>query len=137
MSIEGIARSPAWNRLLRYFGSHFDEQHRVVVIGTLPSGDDVIVRFLAARACQFVNVHVQHDGVGGGGAAYDAATFVSETRVDCRENRQQDHTVTRSTADSYYVWLIPEQLNTESGTYTQFDGDDGADQMAMIDLGVR
>lgn len=126
-----------YNRLLKRFESHWDERPRVLIQGVRTSGDDVVLRFLAARATQFVRVHIQHNGTGGGGETYDAATYVSDARVDCRENRQQDVTITRSTIYDYFVWLIPEFLDGDGVTYTRYTGESGQgdDHMAHISLG--
>lgn len=127
----------SWAALLRLFYSHFDEQQRVVILGhsDTGAGTDVELRYLAARATEFVRVHVQHDGGGAGGATYDDTNFVSSTRVDMRVSRQQDSTISRNGTDNYFVWLIPERLNPD-GSYTKFDGNDGADQMAFKSLGA-
>ena len=126
-----------YNRLVKLFESHWDERPRVMVQGIRPSGDDAVVRFLASRATQYVRVHIQHDGPGGGGEAYDDGIYVSDTRVDCRENRQQDTTVTRDTGYDYFVWLIPEFLDGDQTSYTRYDGEtgNGADAMAFVALG--
>lgn len=126
-----------FGRLLRVVASHWDEQQRVVVTGLRDTGagSNVALRFLAARACEFVRVHVQHDGAGGGGATYNSSTFVSSDRRDVRADRQRDETITRNGVDSYFVWLIPERLNPD-GSYTRFDGADGADLMAFYSLGA-
>ena len=130
-----------YNRLLKFFWSHFDERPGVWIQGIRPSGDDIVLRFRATRATLFVRVHVQHDGGSGGGATFDADLFVSDSRVDCRANRQQDVTITRGTGDDYTVWLIPEFLEGDVGndTYTRYDGEtnEGDDFMAFIALGAN
>lgn len=70
-----------------------------------------------------------------GGATYSPLDFLSSAQVDCREDRQQDHTVTRDGVKHYYVWLIPE-FGDADGTFTKFDGEDGDDHMAFADVGV-
>ncbi len=129
-----------YNRLIKFFWTHYDERPGVWIQGIRPSGDNVALRFRATRATMFVRVHVQHDGSGGGGETYDASTYVSDTRVDCRANRQQDVTITRDTDNDYVVWLIPEFLEGDVGndTYTRYDGetDEGEDSMAFVALGA-
>lgn len=109
----------------------------VLITGIRPSGEDVVLRFLAQGATEFVRVHIQHDDVGGGGESYNASIFVSDVRVDCQTNRQQDTTITRSTGSDYFVWLIPEIL--VGATYTRFDGEtgNGEDRMAFVTLGAN
>lgn len=130
-----------YNRLLKFFWSHFDERPGVWIQGIRPSGDDIVLRFRATRATMFVRVHVQHDGGSGGGATFNANLFVSDTRVDCRANRQQDVTITRDTGDDYTAWLIPEFLEGDVGndTYTRYDGEtnEGGDFMAFVALGAN
>lgn len=130
---------PEIERFFRGFASHWDNQQRVSVLGVRPSGEDMVVRLLASRATTFVRVHVQHNGPGGGGEAFNSGIFVSDERVDCRVNRQQDYTVERSTGADYFVWLIPEFLGDDGSTYTRFDGatDNGADKMAFVTLGAN
>ena len=127
----GIQAQNTWySRLIRYINSHWDEQQRVTITGTLTSGDNSIVRFLAARATDYVRAHVQTAGTGG--ETYNATTFVSDVRIDCRANRQQDYVVVRSTASDYYVWLVPEFLFAD--TYIRFNGVAGqeSDHMAFV-----
>lgn len=128
-----------YNRLLKLFESHWDERPRVMVQGIRPSGDNVVLRFLAARATQYVRVHVQHDGAGGGGESYNASVYVSDARVDCRSNRQQDTTITRDTGYDYFVWLIPEFLDGDQTNYTRYDGEtgNGEDTMAFVAVGAN
>ena len=136
---EGARREASYwyNRLLKLFESHWDERPRVLIQGVRASGDDVVVRFIASRATQYVRVHIQHNGTGGGGETYDAATYVSDARVDCRASRQQDITVTRSTIYDYFVWLIPEFPNGDGSTFTKYTGEsgEGDDYMAHLSLG--
>lgn len=130
-----------YNRLLKFVYSHFDERPGVWIQGIRPLGDDIVLRFRATRATMFVRVHVQHDGSSGGGATFNANLFVSDTRVDCRANRQQDVTITRDTGDDYIAWLIPEFLEGDVGndTYTRYDGEtnEGDDFMAFVALGAN
>ncbi len=138
---EGARREASfwYNYLVKRFESHWDERPRVMVQGIRPSGDNVVLRFLAARATQYVRVHIQHDGAGGGGEAYDASIYVSDARVDCRANRQQDTTITRDTSYDYFVWLIPEFLEGDQTTYTRYDGKtgNGEDTMAFVAVGAN
>ena len=130
-----------YNRLLKFVYSHFDERPGVWIQGIRPSGDDIALRFRATRATLFVRVHVQHDGGSGGGATFNSNLFVSDTRVDCRANRQQDVTITRATGGDYTVWLIPEFLEGDVGndTYSLYNGEtgEGDDFMAFIALGAN
>ena len=138
---EGPHRSSSYwyDRLVKFFASHWDELPRVMVQGLRSSGENMVVRFLASRATLYVRVHIQHDGPGGGGEAYDANIYVSDTRVDCRENRQQDTTITRDTGFDYFVWFIPEFLEGDASTYTRYDGEtgEGEDKMAFVALGAN
>lgn len=128
---------PQWDRLLQELSQSWDWQQRVAIIGTHASGADVVLRFLASRATLFVRVHVQHNGAGGGGESYDADTFISDVRVDCRASRQQDVTITRATAKDYTVWLVPEFL-VDAAQYVRYDGTagEGEDFMAFTLLGA-
>ena len=135
---EGInAVQPWYSRLSRHLSSHWDEQQRVVVLGSRDKGSNTsAIRFQASRATLYVQVHLQHDGSGGGGVDYNASTSVSSNRRDMRANRQRDETVTRNGTDHYYMWLIPVFMNAD-GTYTKFDGEGTTlDQMAFVDLGT-
>ena len=129
--------APQYDRLLRTLEQSWDAQQRVRVLGTMRSTDNVIVRFLASVQTDYVQVHVQHDGGGAGGATYNASTYVSSDRRDMRADRQRDETITRSTDAGYFVWLIPVQLQGDRTTYTKYDGVDGEDRMAFLDLGSR
>jgi hypothetical protein len=81
--------------------------HYVATSGTSATGYFSDVRFLAPRGVEFVEVHVQHDGAGGGGYNYNNTTYVSRTLADCRADRLQEVTVTKDGTNNYYVWLIP------------------------------
>ena len=127
---------PTLERFFRGLASFWDNQQRVSILGVRPSGDDAVVRVLASRATLFVRAHVQHDGPGGGGESFDSGVYVSDTRIDCRVNRQQDFTITRDTGYDYFVWLIPEFLGDDT-EYIRFDGasGNGADKMAFVAVG--
>ena len=102
--------APLTERLLRDLASYWDSQQRVMFMGykeDQEAGEDVLLRFMASRATKYVQVHVQSDVSGGGGAAYDPDTFVSSTQVDCRVNRLQEVTITRNGINQYWVYLIP------------------------------
>ncbi len=71
------------------------------------TGTDVLLRFLASRATNFVVVHVQSDAVGAGGFDYDRANYVSSTRIDCRATKLQQVTISRNGTNQYWVFLIP------------------------------
>jgi hypothetical protein len=127
---------PWYSAFVRYFASHWDEQQRVAVLGFRDiASNNSTIRCLASRATMYVRVHVQHDGSGGGGVSYNASTFSSSTQVDTRENKQYDGTIARDGTNRFFVWLIPEFLNND-GSFTKFNGADGADHMAYIDLGT-
>ena len=134
-----VGLPPEIERFFRGFASHWDSQQRVAILGVRPSGEDMVVRLLASRATTFVRVHVQHNGGGGGGEAFNSSIFVTDERIDCRVNRQQDYTVVRATGNDYFVWLIPEFLGDDGSSYIRFDGatDNGADHMAFVTLGAN
>ena len=129
---------PELDRLLRGIASFWDNQQRVQVMGQKDTGTgtDVNIRFVASRATQWVQVHVQSTATSKGGATYSTSNYVSTTRVDCRSDRQQDVTVSRNGTNRYYLWLIPVFLEGDESTYTKFDGATGADRMAFVDLGT-
>ena len=83
------------------------------------AGTTATLRFLASISCSFVRVQVQRTGTGGD--TYNQALSVSSTRVDCRQNRQQDVSITRDGVNQYYVWLVPEQQNADAA-FVSFDG---------------
>jgi len=115
-----------------------DTEQRVTVLGQQYIGNDVVTRFRASTNTNFVQFHVQHDGGGAGGSTYDDSTFVSSDEIDCRENRQQDKTITRNGTDHYYAWLIPVQKDG-AGNVIVYDGGGTParpDYMTPIDLGT-
>ena len=129
-------RAPWYSAFVRHLSSHWDEQQRVAVLGFRDIGsNNSKIRYLASRATMYVRVHVQHDGSGGGGVNYNASTSSSSTQVDMRADRQYDGTVARDGTNQFFVWLIPEFLNND-GSFTKFNGADGDDHMAYIDLGT-
>lgn len=103
---------PALERFFRGLASHWDNQPRVMYMGHKDQspGTDVLVRFMASRATEFVQVHVQSDATGKGGFTYDADKFVSSTEVDCRTARLQEVTITRNGTDQFCVFLIPKAV---------------------------
>lgn len=129
-----------FDKLLRRLAPSWDFQPRVEILGITgqnTAGGDVIVRFRASRDTVYVQVHVQTDAVGEGGATYDPSNFHSSERVDCLEDRQQDYTIERGGGDHYWVWLIPVMLDGDGSTFVKFDGQDSDDDfMAFHDLGV-
>ena len=142
MTFPGTARagveSPVLDRLLRAREVEWESSQRLEILGVKGqnvAGATVTIRTLASRATDFMQLHVQTDAVGEGGATYDAANFMSSVQVDCREDKQQDHTVARGAGKAFWVWLIPVFLQGD-GSFTKMDGVDGADAMAFVDLGV-
>lgn len=97
-------------------------------------GSDVTVRWVAGSRTDWVQVHIQSDGVGKGGDVYSTTNYVSTAEVDCRESRWQTTTVSRNSSNEYYIFLIPVFKNF-AGTITKFDGVDGADHMVAMELG--
>ena len=106
--------APDIDRVLRGFASLWDNQQRVQYMGHKDqgAGTDVDLKFMASRATQYVQVHVQSDAVGKGGFDYDASNFVSSNRVDCRVDRIQEVTISRDGSSQYWVFLIPAFDNT-------------------------
>jgi hypothetical protein len=128
------------DQLLQELVVSWDWQARVEIIGLTgqnTAGGDVTVRFRASRATVYVQVHVQTDAVGEGGATYDPVNFKSSTRVACLESRQQDVVIGRGAGDHYYLWLVPVMLDGNGSTFVKFDGVDSADDfMSYWDLGI-
>ena len=126
------------DRLLRGMASFWDNQQRVQVMGQRDTGTgtDVNIRFMASRATQWVQVHVQSTASSKGGATYSTSNYVSTARVDCRSDRQQDQTIARNGTNHYYLWLIPVFLEGDESTYSKFDGATTTDRMAFVDLGT-
>ena len=122
-----------WNRFLNLIGAFWDAEPRVEILGVrkAATGLSVTVRWKASLAVEHVQVHVQHDGAGGGGVEYDDSTYVSSTRVDCFTDRQQDTDVTVTDTETYIVWLIP-LVRQGDGTYVRYDGEgERPDHMAF------
>ena len=96
---------PELDRFLRGMASSWDNQQRVQVMGQKDTGagTDVNVRFMASRATQWVQVHVQSTASSKGGATYSTSNYVSTARVDCRSDRQQDQTIARNGTNHYYL----------------------------------
>lgn len=132
-----MSETLAERRLKDALNSQADELQRVVSFSYRVNGTSGYVRWEASRATNFVQFHVQHDGVGGGGSTYDPATFVESTEVDCRSARIQDDTVTLNGTDRYYVWLIPVFKDPHAGTAYKYDGQSSRpDAMVYMDLGT-
>lgn len=93
---------------------------------------DVVLRFRASEATNFVQVHVQKTGTGG--ATYNTSTYVSSTLVDCRSDRRQSVAVARDGTNDYYVWLIP-VFTDAAGSVVKMDGVSADDLMATVSLG--
>jgi hypothetical protein len=115
-------------------GSHWDEDQRVFFTGIKEStvDDTYDVAFRAARACLWVTIHVQSEATGG--RDYNAATSVSSTRYDMRQDRVREIEVTTDGAQSYYIWAIPEFEQTADGTFYKYDGVDADDHMAFTEI---
>ncbi len=101
---------PEAERFFRGFASHWDNQQRVMLLGHKDQGTSVLVRFMASRATEYVQVHLQSDATGAGGFTYDADNFVSSTEVDCRVDRLQEVTLTRNGTDQFCIFLIPKAI---------------------------
>ena len=131
---------PAWDRLRKELAATWDWQQRVAITGLsghLVAGATVTARWRASRSTNYVQVHVQTDAVGEGGATYSATLFLSSTRVSCLESRQQDTTIARGAGKRFYLWLIPVMLDGDGSTFVKYDGVDSASDFAsFIELGV-
>jgi hypothetical protein len=103
------------------------------IVGYREDGGTLYVRFLAAFAAPWVQVHVQSTESGKGGLdAYDPDNYVSTTLVDCRSNRLQDISVSMTEGYRYVVFLVPVQYDGET-TKVLFDGENGVeDNMASV-----
>ena len=99
--------------MLHAEAASWDNQQRVRYMGHKDqgTGTDVKVRFMASRATNYVQVHVQSDAVGKGGFDYAADNFISSSRVDCRAEKMQEVTISRNGSDQYWVFLIPSFAN--------------------------
>jgi len=107
-----------------------------LIVGWLYDGTDLHVRFRAALATPWVQVHVQSTQGGEGGATYDTTNYTSTTETDCRSDRLQDVTVTSLLTGRYFVFLVPVQYDA-AGTKILYDGEGGnPDNMAFMDIGV-
>ena len=107
-----LATDPERDRNLRAGASYWDNQQRVMYMGHKDqgTGTDVLLRFMASRGTEYVQVHVQSDASGQGGFSYDADNFISTTQVDCRVKRLQEVTISRNGSDQYWVFLIPKAV---------------------------
>jgi hypothetical protein len=103
------------------------------VVGFWQDATKIYVRFRAALATSWVQVHVQSTQAGEGGTtAYDDTNYTSTTEVDCRADRLQDIDVTFVAASTYVVFLIPVQ-DDGAGTKVLYDGQGGRpDNMAAV-----
>ncbi len=128
--------APQYDRGLQLLEQGWDFQQRVEILGVTGIGTgSVTVRSKNSEATVFLQLHIQTDQAGEGGATYSASTFRSSVRVDCRAARQQDHPVTRDLGETVYVWIIPVFLQGDQTTYTIYDGVDGEDRMVFIEIG--
>lgn len=108
----GVGIPPGADPWLRKFlGTVNEELLRLepVIIGWRDDGVNFYLRFRAAFATGWVQVHVQGAGAGEGGATYNPTQFVSSTQVDCRSDRMQDVTIPRS--GPLWVFLVPVQYD--------------------------
>lgn len=142
MTFPGAARagieSPILDRLLRAREAEWESNQRVEILGIKGHnvvGATVTIRTLASRATDFMQLHVQTDAVGEGGATYSATAFLSSAQVDCRTSKQIDHTVARNGVKAYWVFLIPVFLEGD-GSFSKYNGVTGPDRMAFADLGA-
>jgi len=104
------------------------------ILGFRDDGTTLHVRFRAALATPWVQVHVQSTQAGEGGGTYSTTLFTSSTEVDCRANRIQDRTITRVGGVTFYVWLIPVQYDA-AGTKVLYNGVGGvSDGMAYLEM---
>ena len=125
-----------WNRFLNLIGAFWDAEPRVEILGVrheASAAATVTVRWKASLAVEHMQVHVQHDGTGGGGLEYNRATYVSSSRVDCFTDRQQDTEIPRNGTDNYAVWLIP-VVRQGDDSYLKYDGEEAEDHMAFTSL---
>ena len=102
------------------------------VVGLVYTGTNLLLRFRAAYTAPWVQVHVQSNGVGGGGMTYDSTTYVSTALVDCRADRLQDRTIAVTPGTRYAVFLVPVQYDG-AGLKVMYDGEGGRpDNMASV-----
>lgn len=128
--------APQWAALIAALGAYEEERPSVAIRGWRRDGTTLHLRFVASRVTPFVQVHVQSTGASGGGANYNATTYISSTETDCQEDRQQDVAITLNGVDRYTVWLIP-ITRDYAGNAIKHDGQGVTnDRSAFIDLGV-
>jgi hypothetical protein len=95
-----------------------------ILMGWINDATDINIRFRAALVTPWVQVHVQTDQAGEGGADYDTTNYKSSTEIDCRAERVQDVTIPFSSGVKYYVWLVPKQQDG-ADTKVMYDGEGG------------
>jgi len=103
------------------------------LIGVRKDNSDVYVRFLAAYAAPWVQVHIQTDESGEGGSAYDPSNYKSSTLVDCRTEQLQEISTPDISPANYYIWLIPVQYDAADNKIL-YDGQGGRpDNMVYVE----
>ena len=106
------------------------------IIGFRHDGVNLHVRFRAALATPFVQLHIQSTAAGAGGSAYDPDNYTSSTEVDCRADRLQDASVADLPDGRFVFWLVPIQKDADGNTI-KFDGQGGrADHVSFVPVGV-
>lgn len=126
-------QAPAY---LREFAAVMNSQmlrREPIVVGTRTDGVNLYVRFLAAYAAPWVQVHIQTDQAGEGGTSYNSSNYKSSTLVDCREDLLQEISTPDITPGNYYIWLIPVQYDG-SDKKVLYDGEGGnPDNMVFVE----
>lgn len=132
MAIRNPAESRAWPGEVAALVNEELLRREPAILGLRNDGVNWYLRFRAAFSALWVQVHIQGTGVGQGGSTYNPAQFVSSTLSDCRSNRVQDVTITRS--GPLWVFLIPVQYDGVA-TKILYDGQSGRpDNMVFLSL---
>lgn len=135
-----LKRPPSGDPYLTYLVGAlegFFARREPLVVGLRFDGTDLQLRFRAALAAPWVEVHVQSSASGEGGSAYDPSNYHTSEVVDCRSELLQDYTVSAPTIGvRYTIWLIPIQ-HDGLGNQALYDGQGGRpDNMAYADSGM-
>lgn len=104
------------------------------IVGVIHDGTNFQVRFRTAFSVTTYQIHVQSTSAGEGGATYDPDNYESSTERYCGEERFQDVTIASVADVTHYLFLIPVG-DDGLGTTVLYDGEDGPDVMAFIELG--